>query len=143
MEQNNMVAKTIIKEVLDFHNIEATIVDKAFKYYTKLPKKVDGVYVLVDNQDRVIYVGKGRIATRQRKHWPKATGAFGAKDPKGWRWLYQNFTTQPNGSDPTEWTVLYVILYKQTELSAVEGSLIHKLQPLANDETFKDNGRTI
>jgi hypothetical protein len=36
-----------------------------------------------------------------------------------------------------------MILEKQTERSAVEGALIHLLQPLANDETFKDNNRTL
>ena len=34
--------------------------------------------------------------------------------------------------------IYHPTLYKETEKTAVEGNLIHLLQPLANDETYSD-----
>jgi len=127
-----------IKKILEFHNIDAEIIEIDFKAYATLPRDINGVYILKGEKDLIMYVGKGNIYDRQRKHWPKAYGDFGIKDPEGWRWLFEN-----RNSSPEKWKLIYIPLYKQTELSAVEGSLIHKLQPLANNEVYVDNERSL
>jgi len=134
-----MVEKTI-KRVLKFFDIKTKIIDWDFQHYNDINSEHKGVYVIT-HDDEVIYVGKGQIKTRQGKHWDKALGAKKAKDTSGWRWLREN--KEINAKIVKDWKVFYVILYKQTELSAVEGALIQLLQPLANDETYKDNERTL
>ena len=131
-----MVEPTI-KRVLKFFDIKAKVIDWEFQYYKEIPPTHTGIYV-IQQGEQVIYVGKGQIKSRQSKHWDKAFGNKKAKDTSGWRWLRENIEIAP-----TTWKVNYILLHKQTELSAVEGALIHLLQPLANDETFKDNERTL
>lgn len=133
-----MVEKTLDK-VLIFFNIKATITETEFRYYHEIPPRHNGIYVLSQG-DQVIYVGKGQIKKRQGTHWNKAfnTLSSGQTDPSGWKWLRENIEI-----DPANWVLRYILLYKQTELTAVEGALIHLLQPLANDETFKDENRTL
>ena len=126
-----------IQRTLEFLKIEAEVITKPFKYHREIHKVLKGIYILI-NGDTVVYVGKGNIADRQRKHWKKANGDLKIKDPEGWHWLNKNYE-----SIPKEWTIKYLILHKQTELSAVEGCLIHFFQPLANNETFVDEGRTL
>jgi hypothetical protein len=135
---NNMVEQTI-QNVLDFFNLKANIMTKPFKHYADIPSRHNGIYILNEG-DTVIYVGKGQIKVRQSKHWQKAHNELkaGTTDTDGWRWLRENVEISPK-----DWTLNYIILQKQTERSAVEGALIHLLQPLANDETFKDNERTL
>jgi len=126
-----------IQDVLKFLGIEAEIITKQFKYYKDIHKELNGIYILIQD-DKVMYVGKGQIKKRQSTHWKKANGILKPKDPVGWHWLKKNVMTIPK-----DWNIKYLILHKQTELSAVEGCLIHKFQPLANNETFIDEGRTI
>ena len=136
----DVMVKTNIKKVLKFFGIKADPVSIPYKAHTTIDRSYTGIYIITQD-DLVIYVGKGEILNRQRKHWDKAhrkTLAEGAKDPKGWQWLRENYSI-----DAGNWQLHYIILYKQTELSAVEGALIHMLQPLANDETFKDNNRNL
>jgi hypothetical protein len=132
-----MDVDAIVKSVLDFNEIEAEIITKQFRYYKDIHKLLKGIYILMQGEE-VVYVGKGNIADRQRKHWKKANGDLKIKDPEGWHWLNKHVDITPK-----EWTIKYLILHKQTELSAVEGCLIHKLKPLANNETFIDEGRTL
>jgi len=136
-----MVEETIQK-VLTFFDIKSEILVKDFKFTKDIPSKHSGVYVISEG-DHVVYVGKGHIRNRQKKHWEKAHNELrkGTNDTKGWTWLRDNYTVY--NLTPTNWTVRYLILKKQTELSAVEGALIHLLQPLANDETFHDNQRNL
>lgn len=124
-----------VDRVKAFFGIDCTLAQKPFKDWTDLPRKKRGVYILTDEHERVVYVGKGFIRDRQDSHWPKAHGTPKKHqiDPKGWKWLRENYEVKPS-----EWTLNYILLAKETELSAMEGSLIHILQPLANDETFKD-----
>jgi len=131
-----MVEPTI-KRVLKFFDITAKVIEWEFQYYKEIPPTHTGIYV-IQQGEQVIYVGKGQIKSRQGKHWDKAFGNKKAKDTSGWRWLRENIEITP-----VAWKVNYILLHKQTELSAVEGALIHLLQPLANDETFKDNERTL
>jgi hypothetical protein len=138
---SNMVEQMINSELTHF-GITAEIITKQFKMYKSIPSKHNGVYV-VSEGDKVVYVGKGQIRARQTKHWQKALAEFkhGTNDTKGWQWLRENYAVY--NLTPELWTVRYIILHKQTELTAMEGALIHRLQPLANDETFNDNARTL
>ena len=135
----NKVQATV-DQLKTFFNIECSITTKPFSDYKDISAKLRGVYVLTDQDGKIIYVGKGVIRSRQDSHWPKAHGKPKKHqiDPKGWKWLRENFDVKPG-----LWTVNYIELKKETELSAMEGGLIHILQPLANDETFKDEGRTL
>jgi hypothetical protein len=122
-----------------FFNINCTLVSIPFCQYKDLvPKAARGVYILQSEIDQIVYVGKGNIRDRQDSHWPKANGDIKSYtvDPKGWQWLRSNFDVHPE-----LWTLHYVDLHKETELSAMEGSLIHFLQPITNDETFKDRAQ--
>lgn len=129
-----------VDQLKKFFNIDCTIQTKPFNSYKELKKTSRGVYVLTSENGEIIYVGKGTIKDRQDSHWFKAHGTPKKHqiDPKGWKWLRENFTITPG-----LWTINYIELKKETELSAMEGGLIHILQPLANDETFKDEGRTL
>ncbi len=123
-----------------FYGIDCTVEAKPFKDYKQLKRTMRGVYVLTSQDGLIVYVGKGTIKDRQDSHWFKAHGTPKKHqiDPKGWKWLRENYSITPG-----LWTVNYIELNKETELSAMEGGLIHILQPLANDETFKDEGRTL
>ena len=118
-----------------FFNIECTLQTKQFSSYKDLKKTSRGVYVLTTEDGLIVYVGKGDIKARQDSHWFKAHGTPKKHqiDPKGWKWLRENYNITPGN-----WTINYIELARETELSAMEGGLIHILQPLANDETFKD-----
>ena len=139
MKQQNftMSIDEQIQKILDFLEIKAETITKPFKYHKDIHKLLKGIYILI-HEETVVYVGKGNIADRQRKHWKKANGDLKAKDSEGWHWLVKNYK-----SHPKDWTIKYLILHKQTELSAVEGCLIHNFQPLANNETFIDEGRSL
>ena len=125
-----------INRMRDVHNIKCSTESMPFKDWATLPKAMRGVYILSDADGRVIYVGKGFIRTRQSSHWPKAHGTPKKSQiyPKAWQQLQE-----AHRPDPSTWTLHYISLNLETELSAMEGSLIHALQPIANDETYKDN----
>jgi hypothetical protein len=131
------MVEPVIKKVLKFYGIKADVLEQEFHLYKQIPKEHSGIYIIQQGK-QVIYVGKGQIKSRQGKHWDKAFGRKGAKDTKGWRWLRENVDI-----NPVKWKVSYIILHEQCDLSAVEGGLIKLLQPLANDETFKDNKRIL
>jgi len=128
-----MVRETIDK-VLSFLGIAAEVKVTAFGSYTDIPGTAKGIYVIVEGE-RVIYVGKGNIKSRQVHHWNKAHNNItrNTKDTDGWRWLRENCEITP-----ATWMIYHLTLYKETEKTAVEGNLIHLLQPLANDETYSD-----
>jgi len=99
-----------------------------------------GVYIITDRPAgdagvEYVYVGKGYFRARQKSHWVKANDVVpvGHIDPKGWKWLRANTDMAIDN-----WHLYVIDLSRETELSAVEGGLIHLLQPLANDETFTD-----
>lgn len=129
-----------VDRLRQFFNIDCRVQTKPFSNYKELKRTSRGVYVLTSEDGLVIYVGKGTIKDRQDSHWFKAHGTPKKHqiDPKGWKWLRENYNITPGA-----WTINYIELSKETELSAMEGGLIHILQPLANDETFKDEGRTL
>lgn len=113
-----------------------TVTQLPYSYYKEIPTRSRGIYILEDELQRPIYVGKGWIRSRQNTHWPKALGEVKSyhTDPKGWQHLREH-----NELFPKEWTIYYIEVDKETAISALEGSLIHLLQPLANDETYRDN----
>lgn len=89
---------------------------------------------MIYGQHQVIYVGKGQIRSRQDKHWQKALADFrSARDTLGWRWLRDHAAVEPD-----QWRMIYISGLNRTAQSALEGGLIHLLQPLANDETVLD-----
>lgn len=111
-----------------------------FPEWSSINRGRRGVYVLVDRAAELpgaeyIYVGKGFFRARQKSHWVKANDIVpvGHIDPKGWKWLRANTDMAVDN-----WHLYVIDLARETELSAMEGSLIHLLQPLANDETFTD-----
>jgi hypothetical protein len=129
-----------ITQLKTFFRIDCSVESKTFPEHKEIPTKRRGVYILVDEADRIVYVGKGNVKARQVQHWHKAHNIIkpGTIDPKGWKWLRENYDVQP-----AMWRVFYIDLKRETELSAMEGGLIHMLQPLANDETFKDEQRSL
>lgn len=121
-----------IADTLKWLNISAYVFECPFEQSNTIAKTSEGVYVIAQGQT-TIYVGKGQIRTRQQKHRDKALNLGGARDTVGWRWLRENTEI-----DTHSWHILYVLLPRQTQRVAVEGALIHLLQPLANDETYRD-----
>lgn len=130
----SMVNDVINRELAHF-NITANVISLDFRDFKTIPKDHNGIYIITQGES-VVYVGKGQVHRRQKSHLDKVKE--NKNDTNGWRWLMENYAV-----DPRRWLVTYIILYKQTELSAIEGALIHQLQPLANDETFKDNNRIL
>lgn len=128
-----------VRRLTEFYNISCSVEELDFKNHKDIPKTARGVYVIT-NGSQVVYVGKGKIASRQVTHWIKANNIQGKNIlfPKGWLWLLENYDCKPDS-----WKLYYINLRKETELSAMEGGLIHILQPLANDETFKDEERAL
>lgn len=136
----DVMVKTNINKALEFFDIKADVISMNYHTHTTIDRSYTGIYV-IQQDDLIVYVGKGQILKRQRSHWAKAhrrTLEEGAHDPSGWKWIRENYSI-----DAGKWQLHYILLYKQTELSAMEGALIYMLQPLANDETFKDNNRTL
>lgn len=119
-----------------FLNLTCNITQMPFRNYREIPTSARGVYILEDELFRPIYVGKGWIKTRQQSHWPKALGQAKTYqiDPKGWQQLREHNPLLI----PQEWTIYYAELNQETAITALEGALIHLLQPLANDETYRD-----
>ena len=104
-----------------------------FTTWQQIPSYDRGVYIIFSSTE-IIYVGKGKIRARQPMHLEKALGQFKhAKDTEGWQWLRENKELAPD-----DWKLVVISNLGATARSAVEGSLIHILQPLANDEVFED-----
>ena len=95
----------------------------------------NGVYIII-HKDQIIYVGKGNIRDRQKMHIEKLSGAFKrAEDTVGFKMLRESDHYNVNAYDCQ---VYYFDCHSASAASAIEGSLIHFLQPLANKETFQE-----
>ena len=106
-----------------------------FARWSALEHRQRGIYVIYSPRE-TIYVGKGLVRDRQPKHWEKARGEFqNARDTVGWRWLREHTAV-----DPETWHMYVITGLGHTACSALEGGLIHLLQPLANDEVYLDRG---
>ncbi|NDG31053.1 GIY-YIG nuclease family protein [bacterium] len=126
------MVKETIKRVLDFYNLKSEIGEDRFVAAEYIPERYKGVYVISKN-DLAIYVGKGVIKNRNRSHLEKML-ADATNVPEGWRILKED----SNFNNPEDWTLNYILLDKETQRTAVEGSLIYFLTPKANDETISD-----
>ena len=104
--------------------------------WNEIPKEiVHGVYIIKHKGD-IVYVGKGRIRDRQKMHIEKLTGAFKrAEDTVGFKMLRESDHYNINAYNCQ---VYYFDCHSASAASAIEGSLIHFLQPLANKETFQE-----
>lgn len=106
--------------------------------YKSIPKGLRGVYIIYD-ADKFYYVGKGFVKDRQPHHEEKFSGVFKkARDTAGFRWLRESGVE----FDVTKMRMTYIPLEQETLISAIEGSLIHMLQPIANDEVVKNSKPT-
>ena len=125
-----------IKEVLINRSVDTEIKSCKFEKFPKILKRLTGVYIIFDTKlGIIVYVGKGIIFGRFKPHYNKATGLWEGKrgDTNGWKWFRNN-----NQFDIHNWKIFYVELPSEKKQVAVEGMLIDDLEPLANDETFKD-----
>jgi tetrahydromethanopterin S-methyltransferase subunit H len=129
-----------ITSISTFFNISVKPELVLFPEWSTIDKGRRGVYILVDRAAELadaeyVYVGKGYFRARQKSHWVKANDIVpvGHIDPKGWKWLRAN-----TDMAVANWHLYVIDLHSETALSAMEGGLIHLLQPLANDETFTD-----
>lgn len=143
MTSPNLV--TTLADVNQFFNITSHLDWYHYSDWSYLDKGRRGVYIITNTDAtspdvKYIYVGKGFFRARQSSHWGKLTGNLspGQIDPKGWQWLREHHEL-----DLVNWRLYVVDLGRETELSAVEGALIHLLQPLANDETFADRKKLV
>ena len=95
----------------------------------------NGVYIII-HKDQIVYVGKGNIRDRQKMHIEKLTGAFKrAEDTVGFKMLRESDHYNVNAYNCQ---VYYFDCQSASAASAIEGSLIYFLQPLANKETFQE-----
>ena len=134
-----------IQSCKSFFNIECEVKEISFLDWRNLPRRrMRGVYIIEYNytiphifeDSKIIYVGKGNIRTRQDMHYQKSIGNEKIYMPEGWKSLLES------KQFPTEfWKTYYIPLQKESELSAMEGALIHFLQPIANDEVWKDRNK--
>jgi len=126
--------KETLKKVLEFHGVATEISECAFLNYGSI-KKMRGIYVIA-GPSGAIYVGKGYVKDRQKHHKNKALNNIkgGTKDTAGWKNWRENHAV-----DLSDCWLVYAEVNAETEISAVEGSLIHLLQPLANDECLVDH----
>jgi hypothetical protein len=129
-----------INNIGTFYGISAQPELFKFPEWSTINRGRRGVYVITDRAAdaadvEYVYVGKGFFRARQKSHWVKANDIVpvGHIDPKGWKWLRSNTEMSIQN-----WHLYVIDLARETELSAIEGGLIHLLQPLANDETFTD-----
>lgn len=129
-----------IERCTNFFQISAQVKHTDFVNYRLIGREDRGVYIIYNNISKeVIYVGKGDIANRQQKHWIKSVpNPRNIYMPQGWQWLRENYPVSP-----VSWSLYYLCLNSETELSAMEGALIHFLQPLANDETHHDRKKMV
>jgi hypothetical protein len=129
-----------IKPLFEFFNEQMPEVFVTnFADYLALPKRM-GLYSIWQD-DRCIYVGKGKIPDRFKHHWNKANEIWltgkgtrnGTQDPLGW----QDLRSQ-DWFNPKIWTVEYFLEDSFVNQAAYEGSMIKLLNPYANDESYAD-----
>jgi hypothetical protein len=119
-----------IKTNLEYKSISGKIEKCAFNEY-KTFKRRRGIYVIYDN-DKVIYVGKGFFKARNDSHYKKAIDEA-RYYPEGWIWFKNTYDY-----DISDWNLVIVELESEVAITYMEGAMMLDLDPLANDETFKD-----
>ena len=121
-----------IDKIKNLLNIEFEINFVEFLNREHIPKNRRGIYIILDGEE-VLYVGKGNIASRQKEHLAKITNQLSKnhKEPKGWKWLRTERKAVPDN-----WKFIMIFTNTKSEETAMEGVLIHMLQPTVNDEIF-------
>ena len=124
-----------INSRLNTEEISGNIELCTFNEYKEF-KRRRGIYVIYDN-DKVIYVGKGFFKDRNDSHYKKAVNEA-CYNPKCWIWFKDTYDY--NISD---WNLVVVEIASEVDITFMEGAIMKDLQPLANDETFKDRLTTL
>ena len=103
-------------------------------WITKSTLYIRGVYIIRDNiTNNIFYVGKGNVRERLLLH---ARKIYGMQDGSSSWWNY--IESQEHEVKPGNWHVTYITCNSETEMSALESILVHKLKPLANDDVRLD-----
>lgn len=126
----------IINTVVDtatFFNLQLDVYSVALSERMKIPASIkNGVYIIEAN-NKIVYVGKGTVRDRMKTHIEKISGEFhAAKDTTGFKILRE--TTNITVKDCK---VSYMDCKSEINATAMEGALMKKLMPLANNETYK------
>jgi len=137
-----------VKEASDFLGIKIPAVhvtlwdDKVYNAFEH-----SGVYIINgSNKDNPYYIGrsykniKGRLLSHQQKMYIE-TREYKQKVyiPAGWKWLVKEEFPKTDAST-MKLLELYVFNmngYTKASICAFESILIHRLQPLANDEIYE------
>lgn len=124
----------VINQTAQFLAVDLDINCAKFLNYKEcIPRKARGVYVIAGN-DKVYYVGKGNIRDRQKMHVEKFLGEFKyAADTRGFKKLRETVDYDIDNFD-----IYWLSVSNESLIGALEGILIYKLQPLANDECIID-----
>ena len=126
----------IINTVVDtatFFNLQLDVYSVLLSERMKISASIkNGVYIIEAN-NKIVYVGKGTVRDRMNTHIEKISGEFhAAKDTTGFKILRE--TTNITVKDCK---VYYMDCKSEINATAMEGALMKKLMPLANNETYK------
>lgn len=104
-------------------------------FMDELPHNHNGIYIIYEQNGEdttVVYVGKGKIKTRQKRHRQKLIETPQKSDPLAWRWFRNK-----RGFDYDKLKLIALFFNGDSAMTCLEGNLVHHLQPLLNNETFK------
>ena len=126
------IINTVV-ETATFFNLQLDVYSVALSERMKIPASIkNGVYIIEAN-NKIVYVGKGTVRDRMKTHIEKISGEFhAAKDTTGFKILRE--TTNITVKDCK---VHYMDCKSEINATAMEGALMKKLMPLANNETYK------
>jgi hypothetical protein len=111
-----------------------------FKDFAELPHNHNGVYILYQlvtpTLFEILYVGKGKIKTRQKKHRQKLIETPQKTDPLAWRWFRNK-----RGFDYNNLHLIALFFNDKSGMTCLESNLIRHMDPMLNNETFKGDLR--
>jgi len=116
-----------------FFNLELDMYSITLSNRMNVPSSIkNGVYV-IESKDNIVYIGKGTVRDRLKTHIEKISGKFHtAKDTTGFKILRETTNITVG-----ECNVHYMDCKTEIDATAMEGALMKKLMPLANNETYK------
>ena len=126
------IINTVV-ETAAFFNLQLDVYSVTLSERMKISASIkNGVYIIEAN-NKIVYVGKGTVRDRMKTHIEKISGEFHtAKDTTGFKILRE--TTNITVKDCK---VYYMDCKSEINATAMEGALMKKLMPLANNETYK------